>query len=158
MGTSHRTLIKFGIVFIIAISILFNTEAILSVIKNEAYESSCKLNIVETISKEFLFIAFGTQNAMIEDSIGNWMIVNDIINDVFAWLPTSLKPIILEDVWDYNTLILNIGDYGQSPTFIFAQSIYDLSILEMIIILVMYGMLIKKFEKTLEKRKGNVFL
>lgn len=153
------TLIKFGIAFIVAISILFNADAILSVIKNETYESSGNSNIVETLSKEFSFIVSGTQNAMIEDSTGNGklMIVNDIVNGAFAWLPTSLKPIILEDVWDYNTRILNTGGYGQSPTSIVAQSIYDLSFLGIIIIPVIYGMLIKKFEKVLEKRRGNVF-
>lgn len=152
-------LIKFGIAFIVAISMLFNADAILSVMKNEAYESSGNSSIVETLSKEFSFIVSGTQNAMIEDSTGNGnlMIVNDIVNGAFAWLPTSLKPIILEDVWDYNTRILNTGGYGQSPTSIVAQSIYDLSFLGIIIIPVIYGMLIKKCEKALEKRKGNVF-
>ena len=127
--------------------------------KNESYESSSNSGIVETLSKEFSFIVSGTQNAMIENSTmsGNFMIINDVVNGVFAWLPTSLKPIILEDVWDYNTRILNTGGYGQSPTSIVAQSIYDLSFLGIIIIPVIYGMLIRKFEKALEKRKGNFF-
>lgn len=152
-------LIKFGIAFLVAISILFNADAILSIIKNESYESSSNYGIVETLSKEFSFIVSGTQNAMIENSTmsGNFMIINDVVNGVFAWLPTSLKPIILEDVWDYNTRILNTGGYGQSPTSIVAQSIYDLSFLGIIIIPVIYGMLIRKFEKALEKRKGNIF-
>lgn len=152
-------LIKFGIAFIVAISILFNAEAILGMIKNEIYQSGGNSSVVETLSKEFSFILSGTQNALIEFSTGNGklMIVNDVINGVFAWLPTSLKPIILEDVWDYNTRILNTGGYGQSPTSIVAQSIYDLNFLGIIIIPIIYGMIIKKFEKVLEKRKGNIF-
>lgn len=152
-------LIKFGIAFIFAISILFNAEAIFSLIKNEAYQSVNNSSFTQTLAREFSFIVSGTQKALIESLNGNGklMIVNDVINGIFAWLPTSLKPIILEDVWDYNTYILNTSGYGQSPTSIVAQSIYDLRFLGIIIIPVIYGMIIKKTENVLEKRKGNVF-
>lgn len=154
-------LLKFGIAFIIVVFILFNAGTILSMMRNETTVSSDNgsSNIINTITKEFSFIIAGTQSALFQNfsGDGSLMIVNDIVNGVFAWLPTSLKPIILEDVWDYNTRILNSGGYGQSPTSIVAQSIYDLSLLGIIIVPFLYGMIVKKFEKVLEKRKGSVF-
>lgn len=152
-------LLKFGIAFVVTMSILFNADAIFSVIDKKSHESCSNSGIVETLSKEFSFIISGTQKAMIENSTGGGklMIVNDVVNGVFAWLPTSLKPIILEDVWEYNTRILDTGGYGQSPTSIIAQSIYDLGFLGIVFIPVIYGMLIRKLEKIVEKRKGNIF-
>lgn len=154
-------LLKFGIVFIIVVLILFNADTILSIMRNDSSVSteSGNSNLLNTVTKEFSFIISGTQTALIQNSSddGKLMIVNDVVNGVFAWLPTSLKPIKLEDVWDYNTRIINTGGYGQSPTSIVAQSIYDLSLFGIIIIPLIYGILIKKIENVLEKRKGHVF-
>lgn len=158
-GGIPSMLIKLSVAFIIAIFILFNADTILVMIKNGAYISRGNTSIIKTITKEFSFIISGTQNAMIHNSNenGKLMIINDLVNGAFAWLPTSLKPVILEDVWDYNTRILNMGGYGQSPTSIVAQSIYDLSFFGIAIIPTIYGALINLFENILEKHKGNVF-
>lgn len=152
-------LLKLGVVFIAVVFILFNADSILHTMRNESYASSSDSNIVDTISKEFSFIISGAQNALFQGltNDGKLMISNDVVNGIFAWLPTSLKPIILEDVWDYNTRIINVGGHGQSPTSIVAQSVYDLSLSGIIIIPFIYGILIKKIENVLEKRKGNVF-
>lgn len=152
-------MLKFGFVFLLVVFILFNADAILHIMKNENYEGVSETNILSTVSREFSFIISGSQNGMVHifSNDSKLMIGNDLVNGLFAWLPTSLKPVILEDVWDYNTRLLSTGGYGQSPTSIVAQSIYDLSLIGIFIIPFMYGIIIKKVERVLEKRKGNVF-
>ena len=153
-------LIKFGIAFVVALVILLNADAILAFLGDKAYEESDSSGgIVGTLSKEFSFIMSGTQNVLLQISskTGRSMIINDVVNGVFAWLPTSLKPIALEDVWNYNTRVLDTGTYGQSPTSIVAQSLYDLSYWGIIIIPLIYGKLIRKIETLFEKREGNIF-
>ncbi len=152
-------LLKFGIVFIVVISILFNADAILGEMRNGTYESGNDSDIITTVSREFSFILSGTQNALIKDlsGEGKLMIMNDVVNGVFAWLPTSLKPIMMEDVWDYNTRSINTGEYGQLPTSIIGQSIYDLGLLGIILLPFIYGVIIKKVEMVLEGRKENIF-
>ena len=152
-------LIKFGIILLVVLFILFNAAAILSMMKGEDIAKSESFNLADTLSKEFSFIISGAQSALFQQtsSESKLMIGNDLVNGLFAWLPTSLKPIILEDVWDYNTHLLRLGGRGQSPTSIVAQSLYDLSLIGIVLIPFLYGMLIKKVENILESGKGNVF-
>ena len=153
------TLLKFGIVFVVVIAILFNADAILGAMRGGTYESGNDSDIITTVSREFSFLLAGTQNALTKalSGDGKLMIVNDVVNGVFAWLPTSLKPIRMEDVWDYNTRSLNTGGYGQAPTSIVGQSIYDLNLLGIILLPFLYGILIKRLELVLERRKDNIF-
>ena len=127
--------------------------------RNGTYESGNDSDIITTVSREFSFILSGTQNALIKDlsDEGKLMIMNDVVNGVFAWLPTTLKPIMMEDVWDYNTRSINTGEYGQLPTSIIGQSIYDLGLLGIILLPFIYGVIIKKVEMVLEGRKENIF-
>lgn len=151
--------IKLGVVAIIVGTILFNADKILRFMRGDTIIETSGSGIVKTISTEFYFIITGTQKSLLEwfSGDGKLMIVNDVINGLFAWLPTSFKPIILEDVWDYNTRIIEPSSYGQAPTTIVAQSVYDLGLIGIIVIPFLYGMLIKRVEKILEARKNNVF-
>lgn len=152
-------IIKFGIILLIASFVLFNADTILSMLRGEDVAKTESFDTAETLSREFSFIISGTQNALFQQSSSELklMVGNDVVNGLFAWLPTSLKPVILEDVWDYNTQLLRLGGRGQSPTSIVAQSLYDLSLIGVVLIPFLYGMLIKKMEIILESRKGNVF-
>lgn len=153
-------LVKFGIVFVIAVVILFNADTILRIMRNENLNTAdSDSSIVKTITHEFSFIIAGTQTSLLqyESGEGKLMIVNDIVNGALAWLPTSLKPISLEDVWNYNTSLVNAGGHGQSPTSVVAQSVYDLGLLGVIIIPFLYGLFVRKVENILEKRRGIVF-
>lgn len=150
---------RFIIIFITVVVLLFSADAILMLLRNGTYINSEATNFTSIISKEFSFIISGTQTALIYDASGEskFMLINDVINGLFAWLPTSLKPILLEDVWDFNTRLIASGIYGQTPTTIIAQSVYDLSIVGIVIIPFIYGFIIKKTEKILECREGSAF-
>ena len=49
------------------------------------------------------------------------------------------------------------GVYGQSPTSILAQSIYDLGFLGVLLIPCIYGFVIRKIENKLESYGSNIF-
>lgn len=158
---AHTTsmMLRVGIILLVAVFILFNADTILSIMRDETTVGFESFEIIQKIAGEFSFLLSGTQRALYQYTSVDFkmMIGNDVINGLFAWLPTSAKPIILEDVWDYNTGLLWTGRYGQSPTSIVAQSVYDLGIAGIIVIPFLYGMLIKRIEIILENRKGIIF-
>lgn len=103
---------------------------------------------LDILLSEFNFIYLGLYNSIkyIVYGDANFMLYNDLVNGAFAWLPTSMKPIILEDVWDFNTKLINDGGYGQSPVNIVAQSFYDLGLFGVFIIPFIYTFFIGKLE------------
>ena len=151
-----RSIILITIVFIL----ILNSESFFALFrKTTGEEKSESLGFVGTVTKEFSFIVSGLQSAFktrINGTAG-LMIKNDLINGIFAWLPTSLKPITLVDVWDYNTTLLASGSYGQSPTSIIAQSVYDLGMPGVLFIPFFYGFLIKKIENLLAAHVNSTF-
>lgn len=122
-----------------------------------SYESD--YSVFKSITSEFSFVSTSTQRAILlqSETTPVYMFINDVVNGLFAWFPTSAKPINLTDVWDYNTALINPGGYGQTPTSIIAQSIYDLGFIGLIIIPGFYGYLIKKIEKHLNAIPDQFF-
>lgn len=154
--------LKLLILSVIAIILIINADEIFRLMKGErviATTVTPKRNIFSSIAYEFSFTLTGAQEALLSHANGTGMytICNDIVNGIFAWLPTSVKPIILTDVWDYNTLLLNTGVHGQAPTSIIAQSVYDLGIIGILFIPCIYGMIIRKIERLLTAYKNNLF-
>lgn len=152
-----KTILLVAVVMLIILNAdyIFRTMRGVEVLRNTQDNS-----LVDTVSDEFAFIVSSLQNAIIHrnDGTASYMFVNDVINGCFAWLPTSLKPISMVDVWDYNTSLLSTGGYGQTPTSIVAQAVYDLGFIGVLFIPTIYGMLIKKIEKILSSYKNNSFI
>lgn len=153
---------KILILSILAIIIIINADSIFGVIKGNTVVTSTSVeerNIFSSLAYEFSFTLTGIQQAIITyvNGTSKLTIINDVINGVFAWLPTSFKPFICVDVWDYNTALMNTGVYGQSPTSILAQSIYDLGFLGVLLIPCIYGFVIRKIENKLESYGSNIF-
>lgn len=124
-----------------------------------ATETASENSFREGIIKEFSFIVKGENAAIsyINYDIDRYMIANDLVNGIFAWLPTSLKPIKLTDVWDFNTNYIDSSTIGQSPTSIVAQSYYDLGLLGVVLIPLLWGRLIHFVEFSFGNDK-NVFI
>lgn len=151
-----RSIILIAVVFVL----ILNSESFFALFRKTAEEEKSKsLGFMGTVTKEFSFIVSGLQSAFKTriNGSGGFMFKNDLINGIFAWLPTSLKPITLADVWDYNTMLLASGSHGQSPTSIAAQSVYDLGMLGILFIPFIYGCIIKKTENLLEAHKNSTF-
>lgn len=148
------------ILIAIVVAIILNADNIFRIMReDEILTSTNDDTFFQTISGEFSFIVSSLQTAIMKrtDGTASLTILNDVVNGIFAWLPTSLKPIILPDVWDYNTQLINAGTYGQSPTTIVSQSIYDLGIVGVVVIPTLYGVLVKKIENILDSYQENPF-
>lgn len=155
-----KIIFKIVILVVIVVAIILNADNIFRIMRgDEIFTLANEETFLQTISREFAFVVSSLQTTIINRTEGtaSLMVLNDVVNGIFAWLPTSLKPIILPDVWDYNTQLLNTGIYGQAPTTIVAQSIYDIGIIGVIVIPTLYGVLVKKIENILDSYKGNSF-
>jgi len=141
--------------------VLFNAETILHSFRGTEPlgDSSNEATEGDVLRKEFSFIVAGQQGAIEQcfSGEGKLMIINDLVNGLFAWLPTSLKPIRLMSVWEYNTQLITPGATGTNPTTIVAQSVYDLGILGILIIPLLFGVLVKKVERILESYPDSLF-
>lgn len=147
---------------VLAIILILNADPIFRTIRGEkmaAVVAETNGGVFSSLVQEFSFTLSSIQEALIARTrgIAKLMIGNDLINGLFAWLPTSIKPVILQDVWDYNTMLLNTGGYGQAPTTIVAQSVYDLGFLGIFILPFIYGLIVKKVERGLDGDKNNLF-
>ncbi len=157
----HKIILKLVLLIAIVAIIVLNADSIFRTIRGEeTLVSEDNGSLFETVSGEFSFIVSGLQTAIINRNNGTatLTIVNDVVNGIFAWLPTSLKPILLEDVWDYNTALSNTGEYGQAPTSIVAQACYDLGMIGVILIPMLYGMLVRKIENVLSSYHNDTFV
>ncbi|MDV7750677.1 hypothetical protein [Enterococcus faecium] len=148
--------IKLLIISVITIILIFNADTILAIFRGGITSTVAqRTGVVEKITNEFSFIITGLSTSISQEHLLTFG--NDLINGIFAWLPTSLKPIILQDVWDYNTHLLNTGVYGQSPTSIVAQSIYDLDMIGIVIIPTVYGFVVKKIQNIADRYQDVFF-
>lgn len=158
-GKILKMLLKMLLIGSVSIILILNADNLFRKIKGAEIKSNNNSSILAIITNEFSFIVTGTQTAAISrnENMSNYMIKNDIINGLFAWLPTKIKPITYTDVWDYNTLLINPGVHGQLPTSIVAQSVYDLGIFGIILVPLMYGYLVKKIQEYIASYKNDIF-
>lgn len=152
---------KLFVITVIVALLILNADNIFRLFRGTQILNSNETNsILKTITKEFSFIVTGLQTAIVNrfNETAEFMLKNDIGNGIFAWLPTSLKPVSYVDVWDYNTKLINSGGYGQAPTSIVAQSLYDFGMIGCIIIPAFYGFIVRKVEKILNSYPNNTFM
>lgn len=158
----HSSFKKMMINSILICSIIFvliiESENIFNIFRERDIISN-ENSALDVILSEFNFIYVGLYTSVkyILDS-GSFLISNDVINGIFAWLPTSLKPIILDDVWDYNTHLINDGGYGQSPVNIVGQSFYDLGFFGIFIIPFLYTLILGKLDNFFNNNYNTVGL
>lgn len=157
-----KIVIRLVVLLIITVAIIINSDMIFRIIRGDvlgARIEQTNSSFFETLTTEFSFIVTSLQTALISRLDGTVQLTffNDFINGIFAWLPTSLKPIILPDVWDINTKLISASSYGQAPTDIVAQSIYDLGLVGIVLIPVFVGMFIRKMENIFRTYGKNVF-
>lgn len=161
-GNSVQKIATYSIAIIAAIFfVIIQSEAWFAEIRH-ANVSESEHDILGIVLTEFNFIYISLNTALytVINGISDFVLINDLLNGLFAWLPTSLKPVALSDVWDYNTLLINDGGYGQSPACLAAQSFYDLGWLGLIIVPFVYTYIVGKVENLLNNdysTSGMVF-
>jgi oligosaccharide repeat unit polymerase len=153
--TSMRKIILSTLVIIVLVFfVIIQSESWFADIRKTEAETS-EGSAIDIVLREFNFIYIGLNTALysVIENVSHYTIINDVVNGLFAWLPTSLKPLMLDDVWDYNTILINDGGYGQSPTNLPTQAFYDLGLFGVVFISFGYMYLVGAIEK---KFRGQI--
>lgn len=108
---------------------------------------------LDSFLSETMFVLIGEQtyfqNVWLK---GDYYIFNEITNGLFAWFPSSLKPIPLQSVWKVNSELLNYS--ATMPFGVVGQGLYSLGLIGAFIMPFILGKAIKICEK---KIKGGIF-
>ncbi len=148
--TSLKNLLYEGlIVCVLIFIIIILSESWFNAIRDVTSDAEDKHTLLDSILREFNFVYVGLHTAVyyhINSDI-DFVAINDFVNGIFAWLPTSAKPLIYEDVWDFNTRLINDGGYGQSPVNIVGQSFYDLGLIGEFVIPFLFMYIVGKIER-----------
>jgi len=156
----EKSIVRISIILLCVVGIIWTiiikSEEWFAIYRQEDYDiENSRGGFINTLLSEFSFIYTSLYNAIAEsfNSTYVYTICNDFVNGIFAWLPTSLKPLTYIDVWDYNTKLINTGGYGQIPVNIVGQTYYDLGILGVMLIPAIYAWIIRKIEIKLDNDK-----
>lgn len=96
-------------------------------------------------------------NALANHAAGT-RIVGDLMNGLFAWFPSMLKPFDYMSLFKYNTLLSGYTT-GTLPTDFLSMCIYDLGIVGIVILPLALGVIVKKIDKYFDTRRNqNYFL
>lgn len=143
--------IKLAVILVAILILMVGSQTIMNSFRVGAYVSAGRsLNVFDIIETEFGFV-LKTQQAV----IGNVMhgttslqIFNDVINALFAWVPSRFIPFELpQTLWRYNTLLVSgTTIHGTVPSDILSSSISDLWLVGIIIIPFFYGRFLKRLD------------
>lgn len=110
---------------------------------------------------EFSYIITGSQNAvqMLETSSIPYLLWDDIKTAFFAWLPSSMKPSDLVNVWTYNTILCTTTKhvYGQLPCDFITTSLYDLGIFGPIVFSAFWGKIMLFFDELYIRKHSMMY-
>lgn len=151
-GNSVQKIATYSVVIIATIFfVIIQSEAWFAEIRH-ANVAESEHDVLGIVLREFNFIYISLNTALytVNNGMSDYVILNDLLNGLFAWLPTALKPVALADVWDYNTLLINDGGYGQSPACLAAQSFYDLGLIGLLVVPFTYTYIVGKVENLLD--------
>ncbi len=143
---------------VVAVVFILNLDAITHYIRHgEALEATAEGE--NALLGELSFIPAAGQTAvrnMLDNGSSN-LIFHDILLAVFAWVPSSLTPDGLIDIWDYNTVVYGGSTrLGQLPTDFVSTSIYDLGIFGVILLPFIWSRVMRIMDK-LRRSKNNAF-
>lgn len=112
-------------------------------------------DLLTSIIGEFGFIPRTQQKALQVWYSGemHYMIINDIINALTAWLPSRFIPFALPTgLWAYNTSLFPSTFSGTVPTDILSAGIYHVGILGICLLPFLYGRVLSFVEKKCRQR------
>lgn len=123
--------------------------------------SSSHIPFYEKILSEFTYIITGAQKIveLYENDNLPYLIWDDLKTGIFAWLPSSLKPNDLINIWNYNTLLCTTTRmiYGQLPCDFITTSLYDFGLGGPIIFALFWGKIMKFFDKLYMKSHDMMY-
>ena len=154
-------ILKLLVVFLLCIFFIAELDNITSFIKTGEIKRSSERNIFEKVLYEYQFVPISAQTSVANyESVNHiWLFFNDVVSGIFAWLPSSLKPDWLVNIWTYNTdLAFGSSNWsGQIPCDFVTTSIYDFGYIGVFIFAVFWGVVIRKIDNKFEKNDSMFF-
>lgn len=144
---SWKSIMLFGGLAIASVYIMHIAESIMNVLQSNAdFDNNSAFNISEILREEFFFPLMSFQTYL--DASISLRIFEDIANSIFAWLPSSLKPVSLERLEVTNTILASGSmDHGGLPTDLVTTCLYELNVIGLLILPFLFGIGAKLFEK-----------
>ncbi len=130
----------------VGIFFIFKLDSITYYIRFGVLEPKSSRSFIESFMGEFAYVMISGQKAIDHAETWNWLIFDDILTGLQAWLPSSYKFINSKNIWDYNTLISTTNFVGQFPCDFISTSLYDFSYFGFAIFGVFWGFVIKRIE------------
>lgn len=144
---TRKKLVLLCVMACMAMIFMLKLDSLTYYIKHGTFEPSSKNSFLESTVNEFAYIMISGQKAVNHASTLQLLIIDDILNGIQAWLPTSLKIFDVRNVWDYNTELTTKNFFGQFPCDFISTSLYDLSYAGPVAFGFAWGFIIKKIEK-----------
>ena len=138
------------VIALLALLLIIEMDSITHFIRTGEILQEEKATRANGILNEFAFVIVAGQNAsnlwLTEGS--HFLIFQDLLSGIFAWIPTSLKPGDFINIWEYNTQLCHMSNLysGQWPTDFISTSIYTLGIGGVFVFSTFWGMIIKKID------------
>lgn len=111
----------------------------------------------ETIANEFKFTYFNNLNVLYfrdNNMYTGSTELNDIKSTLLSWIPSSLKPSNIINLYDFNTSFYS-GSTGQIPTDMLTAAIYKFDYMGVIILPLIIGILVKALESVFINKESS---
>lgn len=154
---STKKLVGLAVCFVVFVLVILNMDKLTYQLRNDAALEIEEEPLLDSIMDELAYIYVAGQTSVKHclENRGPLLIGHSLVRALFAWVPTSLTPKGLINVWDYNTDLISFGNaMAQYPTDMISSSLYDLGILGPILMPAFWGVVIGKLERIANTNSG----
>ena len=145
------------VLFVVFVTVVLNMDRLLKPLRGVIMLQVAETTVLEEMLDELSYIYVAGQTAVDElVAHGSPMLIgHDIVQALFAWVPSALTPDGLIDVWDYNTAIIAAGrTSAQFPTDMISTSLYDLGVVGPVLLPFVWGQIISWLERQFRDRSS----
>lgn len=149
-----------GICFVLFVFIILNMDRLTYILRYDAAMDVEEKTVLESIMDELAYIYVAGQTSVDHcfEQGSPFLIGHELLQALFAWVPSALTPKGLVDVWDYNTyLIAGANSLAQYPSDLISTSLYDLGLLGPMVLPAFWGAVISKLERIRDSSGGPIF-
>lgn len=148
---SWKKLGKLAVYGLVALIVIVSMDSVTFYIRNGYWQvKNSSEPFVVSLFSEFSYIFTSAQHSIGQLIEGDcpYLVGHDILAGVFAWIPSSLRPDGIINIWNYNTELCTLGNmlYGQLPCDFITTSVYALGIFGPIIYGFFWGWVIKRMD------------
>lgn len=157
---SGKQILSLLVCFVLFVLVILNMDRVTHILRYDAVMDVEEKTALESIMDELLYIYVAGQTSVEHcfEQGSPFLIGHELLQALFAWVPTALTPKGLIDIWDYNTyLIAGNRSLAQFPSDLISTSLYDLGLLGPMVLPAFWGAVISKLERIRSSRSGPIF-